>query len=214
MELSQNQHSVSTMIDDKINTENLPKQTTEKHFQIDKQSTQNNDVQDKMARTYAKVAESPSNNTVTNDNSNSFQAVKPVFIKEKEIHGMDKPPKEFWVSNVELYKAIGNVIPPMHISGIQRIHTYWRIYLDNDEDKMTILTQGITLRDKSINVYEHNPRYADKPYSISVRVKNVPLSADDGQIERAITSREVEIITIYRERLRVDNKLTNCQQEI
>ncbi|XP_060078021.1 zinc finger CCHC domain-containing protein 10-like [Ylistrum balloti] len=44
-----------------------------------------------------------------------------------------------------------------------------------------------------------------------IRVKNVPLSAEDGQIKRAISLFGCEIIKMYRERLRVDSFLTNCE---
>jgi hypothetical protein len=39
----------------------------------------------------------------------------------------------------------------------------------------------------------------------------VPLSADDGQIHRALTLEGCEIQGLFRERLRVDGKLTNCE---
>jgi hypothetical protein len=45
----------------------------------------------------------------------------------------------------------------------------------------------------------------------NVKVKNVPLSADDGQIHRALTLEGCEIQGLFRERLRVDGKLTNCE---
>ena len=56
----------------------------------------------------------------------------------------------------------------------------------------------------------HNPsRY--QPYSIRIKIKNVQRSADDGQIDRALTLEGGEIQGIFRERLRVDGKLTNCE---
>jgi hypothetical protein len=39
----------------------------------------------------------------------------------------------------------------------------------------------------------------------------VPLSAEDGQIHRALTLEGCEIQGLFRERLRVDGKLTNCE---
>jgi hypothetical protein len=56
----------------------------------------------------------------------------------------------------------------------------------------------------------HNPsRY--QPDTIRIKIKNVPLSADDGQIDRALAMEGCEIQGIFRDRLRVDGKLTNCE---
>ena len=44
-----------------------------------------------------------------------------------------------------------------------------------------------------------------------MKVKNVPLSADDGQIHRALILEGCEIQGLFRERLRVDGRLTNCE---
>jgi len=50
-----------------------------------------------------------------------------------------------------------------------------------------------------------------QPDTIRINVKNVPLSEDDGQIHRALTLQGCEIQVLFRERLRVDGKLTNCE---
>jgi hypothetical protein len=60
----------------------------------------------------------------------------------------------------------------------------------------------------------HNDRagFIDEPKtSSSLRKKNVPLSADDGHIHRALTLEGCEIQGLFREKLRVDGKLTNCE---
>ena len=41
---------------------------------------------------------------------------------------------------------------------IQRITKMWRIYVDNEEDRLILLTQGIVLRDKTIMPQQYNPR--------------------------------------------------------
>jgi hypothetical protein len=57
------------------------------------------------------------------------------------------------------------------------------------------------------NIHPHNPsRY--QPDTIRIKIKNVPLSADDGQIDRALAMEGCEIQGIFRDRLRVDGKLT------
>jgi hypothetical protein len=47
-------------------------------------------------------------------------------------------------------------------------------------------------------------------YLKTIKVKNIPLSADDGQIHRTLTLEDCNIEGIFREKLRVDGRLTNC----
>ncbi|CAC5403268.1 unnamed protein product [Mytilus coruscus] len=53
----------------------------------------------------------------------------------------------------------------------------------------------------------------DKENSTDVkkRVKDVPLSADDGQVLRALKEYNCSILKHFRERLRFENKITDCQ---
>ncbi|KAK3085106.1 hypothetical protein FSP39_024467 [Pinctada imbricata] len=156
-------------------------------------------------RTFAKV--------VSDTIDNVGKTTKPVFIKETDIFGFEKPPKESWITHVEIYKSISQHIESECIAGIQRVHRFWRIYLDNDESRTEILDKGIVLRNKTITVYNNNPGrlYLQDENSTRIRVKNVPLSADDGQIRRALSIRGCNITTLFREKLRVDGKLTNCE---
>ncbi|KAK3103274.1 hypothetical protein FSP39_018087 [Pinctada imbricata] len=145
-------------------------------------------------------------------NEYSGNTTKPIFMKEMDLFGAEKPPKDLWLTHVEVYKALALNIEPECIASIQRVNKFWRIYLDNDGSRDEILSKGIVLRDRTMPIYNTNP---GRPYlqdnSIRIRIKNIPLSADDGQIHRALTLRKCEITTMYREKLRVDGKLTNCE---
>ncbi|CAC5389816.1 unnamed protein product [Mytilus coruscus] len=102
-------------------------------------------------------------------------------------------------------------IKPQFVRGIQRIKQMWRIYLDSEVDRMLLLTEGITLRNKLLPLHSQNQYYQKDEYiTTTVRVKNIPLSAGDGQIDREFRQRNIEVFTINRERLRVDNLVTNC----
>jgi hypothetical protein len=46
--------------------------------------------------------------------------------------------------------------------------------------------------------------------TIRNKVKNIPLSADDDQIHRTLTLEGCNIEGIFKEKLRVDGRLTNC----
>ena len=90
----------------------------------------------------------------------------------------------------------------------------WRIYADDNDARETLLSEGrLTLRGKSIPLYGMNPGNllpGDGDY-IRVRVKNIPLSADDGQIKRSINLHGCHVLNLYRERLRYQGRLTNCE---
>ena len=157
-----------------------------------------------------------SGNSEGNNFSSQFgdDSVKPIFIEESDIFGTNKPSIDQFLTHVELYKQIGLQVNTNHIKGIQRVRGLWRIYLDNSSDRDTLLEHGIVIRTRLIRTYDRNPRVVvhENPTYVKVRVKNVPLSADDGQIIRIVeTLGQCDIKNNYRERLRVDSMLTNCQ---
>ena len=142
---------------------------------------------------------------------------KPVFIKERDFFS-SKPSKDQWITHVELYKAISTHVPAENIAGIQRVRGLWRIYMDDTESRNNLFTCDFALRGKELNVYDTNPAFFRRNIhtgsyvqTVRVRVKNVPLSADDGQIKRALELQKCEIVSMFREKLRIDGKLTNCE---
>jgi hypothetical protein len=49
------------------------------------------------------------------------EKVKPVFLKDEDVFGSSmKPARSLWLTNVEIYKAIGVRVPSQCIKGIQR----------------------------------------------------------------------------------------------
>ena len=62
-------------------------------------------------------------------------------------------------------------------------------------------------------MYSRNPNVTarEKPEYCKIRIKNVPISADDGQIFRFLEVCRLNIHNYHRERLRVNGFLTNCQ---
>lgn len=134
-----------------------------------------------------------------------------VFLQEIELFGKRIPTREEWLGHVELYKALANKIDPSHIKGLQRIRGLWRVYLDNLEDKVKLMSDGVPLRGKIIPVLNTNPNRLDGENTTRVRVKNLPLSVDDDVIVRTLTLMKLEVISHYREKLRINDKLTNCE---
>jgi hypothetical protein len=84
-----------------------------------------------------------------------FEAfLKPVFLKDKDVFGSSmKPARSLWLTNVEIYKAIGVRVLSQCIKGIQRIRDMWRIYMDNEEDRLSLLVQGLVLRGRQIPLH-------------------------------------------------------------
>ena len=149
--------------------------------------------------------ENENTNTNTNTKSNSSsEKVKPVFLKDEDVFGSSmKPARSLWLTHVEIYKAIGVRVPSQCIKGIQRIRDMWRIYMDNEEDRLSLLVEGLVLRGRQIPLHSQNPYNPGRtqPDTIRIKVKNVPLSADDGQIHRALTLEGCEVQGLFRERL-------------
>jgi hypothetical protein len=87
--------------------------------------------------------------------------------------------------------------------------------MDN-EDRQSLLVQGIHMRGRQIPLHLQNPRNPSRyqPDTIRIKIKNVPLSADDGQIDRALAMEGCEIQGIFRDRLRVDGGTLVAQDEI
>lgn len=133
-----------------------------------------------------------------------------VFFREADLFGERKPTKEEWLMHSELYNAISTNIDASHITGLQRVRGMWRIYLDNVEDKVTLMAEGIPIRGKIIHVLNTNPNRLDGENTVLVRVKNIPLSVDDGIITRVLTLKHIDVISCKREKLRINGKLTNC----
>ena len=148
---------------------------------------------------------------VAGQNGQANAVIPLVFMKETALFGDRLPSKQEWLSHVELFTAISKRIDSSHITGLQRVRGLWRIYIDNLQDKVSLMEQGVPLRGKIIPVLNTNPQRLDGENSLRIRIKNIPLSADDGVISRVLTFRGIEVIAINRDKLRVNGKLANCE---
>ncbi|VDI38681.1 Hypothetical predicted protein [Mytilus galloprovincialis] len=108
-----------------------------------------------------------------------------------------------------MYKAVGAVLPDRSVMGLQRIKGLWRIYLD------ILLSEGLEIRGivSLYNVYSMKPRVRIQENStdVKIRIKDVPLLADDGQILRALEGYNCVLLKHLRERLRYNDMIKNCQ---
>ena len=72
--------------------------------------------------------------------------------------------------------------------------------MDNTEDRITLIVEGLNLRGRRVPLHKQNPRNPQRFRRI--KVKNIPLSADDGQIHRTLTLEGCNIEGIFREKLK------------
>ncbi|KAH3696829.1 hypothetical protein DPMN_084307 [Dreissena polymorpha] len=145
-----------------------------------------------------------------NENVNKDGGPPLVFLRERDLFGERKPQKVEWLRHEELYNAIAQRIDPSHITGLQRVRTMWRIYVDNLSDKVVLMSDGVQLRGRIIGVLNTNPDRLDGENTTRVCVKNIPLSVDDGLITRTLTLKGLDAISNRRDKLRINGKLTNC----
>ncbi|CAG2187982.1 CNBP [Mytilus edulis] len=160
-------------------------------------------------KSYAEAV-SPKDKT---SNDQSVSEVKPIFILEQDLFGSNKPSQDQYLTHLELYRSVEHLVDPSHLKALQRVRGLWRLYFDNQEDRDKTLTNGLVIRKKLIQTYARNPKTAENedPNNVRVRIKNIPCSADDGQIQRALEVNHCVVHTLFRERLRVDGRVTNCQ---
>lgn len=75
-----------------------------------------------------------------------------VFLREASIFGTSKVHHTEWLKHEELYNCVGNVIEPTYVTGLQRVNGMWRIYLGNLADKAALISEGVTVRGKSVPI--------------------------------------------------------------
>ncbi|CAC5358908.1 unnamed protein product [Mytilus coruscus] len=149
------------------------------------------------------------------EKSDSLSSVKPVVVEESDVFSYfhKEATRSLFITISEMYKAVGAVVPDRSVMGLQRIKGLWRIYLDTLKDQECLLSEGLEIRGKSISIYSINPRVRIQENStdVKIRIKDVPLSADDGHILRALEGYNCVIMKHLRERLRYKGMISNCQ---
>lgn len=162
-----------------------------------------------QAPSYAEVTASKP----AEEESEVLSTIKPVFIEEFDIFGSKHINKRLFMKHPEMYKAISKVASARTIKGLQRVRGLWRIYVNSEYSRDNLISRGVTIRKKHVHLYSQNPRVLVRENSddMRVRVKDIPLSADDGQIFDALEHLGCKILNSYRERLRIDGFLTDCQ---
>ena len=132
---------------------------------------------------------------------------KPVFVKHLDIPTVNE--RDFYTEH--MYKALAKEVPSKEITGIQKIKGLWRLYIENKQTRINLITLGLKVRNVCVAVYDTNPFLVHGEDTLRLRIKDIPLSASDTLITDELESRKCKLIgKIIHDRLRVDGKLTDC----
>ena len=131
--------------------------------------------------------------------SNETVQVEPVFFLNNDV-----PQEEGnYFNTLEVCYAVCKVVSSdKHVEGAQRIGGLWRIYLTDLDARVQLLATGINLRGCKITLKEKNPfihkigyRMGYRPIETTrVYVRNIPLSYDNAEIEKALKS--LDVVTV------------------
>ena len=75
----------------------------------------------------------------------------PVFVKAGDITDFKN------IKEIDMYQVVVEKVDPEHVFGVQRIGMLWRIYLSNQESRIALLTQHITVGKQSIDCFSNSP---------------------------------------------------------
>lgn len=135
------------------------------------------------------------------------QGPKPVFIQAR-----DAPRKDTYITGEELYIALTRSIDRHYVTGIQRIGSLWRIYVNSHDARVRLIANGLVIRDTTIPVYDTNPfTKARNEHLTRVLIKDIPLSVGDELIKSTLEKMKCEVRgEIIRQKLRVNGELIDC----
>ena len=132
--------------------------------------------------------------------------LKPVYLRNRDIQTNKKEP----ISDYALACAVGEVVSD--ISCVQRDRDLWRIYVGTKESRSLLVSNGFTLNNLSVSVFDTNPFSAgtEKPNEevVRVTVRGVPLSVEDSCVINMLQKLGAELTSdIKYEKIRNPNTL-------
>lgn len=141
----------------------------------------------------------------------SSSRIEPVFFLNADVPQEDNK----WLGTYEICRAVSDVISEDAVDGAQRIGALWRIYLLEEEARINLLSQGITLRGQQVSLKDRNPLLNIGFENVELTrlfIRNIPLSFDNTEIEKALRSKlgvQLASPLKYSRARTPDNKLTN-----
>ena len=117
----------------------------------------------------------------------------PVFIRAREI------PNFKTLKEVELCEAICLIIQKSSLLGVQRIGMVWRLYLTNNEARVTLLANNVIIREQRVCVFTNNPVRARLAMGeidesvIKITIKDLPLSKGNKGVEQYLITQGINM---------------------
>ena len=119
--------------------------------------------------------------------------VAPVFIRAMEI------PNFKTLKEVELCVAICDSIERSCLLGVQRIGMVWRVYTKNHESRITLLANGIVIREQRVGIFSNNPvRTKLAPGEtdeniMKITIKDLPISKGNKGVEKYLMTQGIKL---------------------
>ena len=109
------------------------------------------------------------------------------------------------VNTYEICKELFKTVNKEAIRTVQRVRGLWRIYINNEDDRMKLITQGFSWRTKSVTVYDRNPfrntALLNNPAikTVKITISNQPESITNKEIESMLKPMGCKLETVVQE---------------
>ncbi|XP_033097675.1 uncharacterized protein LOC117101745 [Anneissia japonica] len=137
-------------------------------------------------------------------NRSNEQNVKPVFIKDDDI----RKKEEEYLKEEDIYFVLNTVMNCDHLVGLQKVKNLWRVYIDDHSERVKVITSGLNIRGKHVNVHDVNP-YLSGEISTRILLKDIPLSVRNQEITDALRKLGCNILgEVQYVKFRIKGKLS------
>ena len=116
--------------------------------------------------------------------------INPVYFFHKEAMP-EIVRNENELSSFEVCMSVANIIDESLIEGAQKVGGLWKIYLCDPKARAVLLSNGLSIRHRSINLYDENPYSMKRRYegqTEKVTIQDLPLSIDNEDVYNLISS--------------------------
>lgn len=135
------------------------------------------------------------------------QGPKPVFIQARDV-----PQRDAQLTGGDVYIALIRSVDRQVVRGVQRIGSLWRIYVNNHDARVRLISHGIVIRNTTIPVYDTNPyTKSANEHLTRITIKDIPLSVSDELLKSTLNRMKYQVRgDVIRQKLRVNGELIDC----
>lgn len=133
----------------------------------------------------------------------SFSLLRPTTVEPIFCLNMDIPRGPTAPRPYELCQAMTRSIGRLGVDGAQNIWGVWRLYTKTKQDRVDLLTNGLSVRGVRVPVYDKNPKATNTGDPDDLRekiiIKDLPLSVDNKMIyDHLQTHPSIQLFTDVR----------------